>query len=61
MIQTADESLEMTRQRLIEQSLELNSSLSEALAVFEIARELVPLPILINYEPIRYSTSSSRD
>lgn len=61
MIQTADESLEMRRQRLIEQSLELNSSLSEALAVFEIARELVPLPILVNYEPTRYSNSSSRD
>lgn len=55
------ETLEESRQDLIEASLNSNPELKEAIEVFQAARLLVPMPVLSQVEPTRYSTSSSAE
>lgn len=52
-------SLEITRQQLLE-SAGTDENVAAGILIFKVARELVPLPISMNPEPTRYSTSSAK-
>lgn len=56
---SGDQNLDLTRKHLVEQATNSDKNLAAALDIFKIARDLVPLPVLINSEPSRYSTSTS--